>query len=319
MEDVEEGDVMEAEIAALSDEELDKRSKEAEAGMSNSPESSTEGEEEASTSPVEKTAQAAAPTPETATPVAETKPVAETPKQEVAPQAQPVPDTQQMTAEQEAQELARREKRIKDKDAFINLLKSEKKAERQRYEAEIAALKSKLTPESFAVEPHKAIEDHARLTQLQNETKRLQDDERKLWAEGLVSKHVDMSPEFLNDAAELLASDGLQDMAIRQFIADPYSATSPEAIIQLGKRVEAVRDAKFLYDLNVKLISEIERLKKAPEQTVQKIEKAFAQGPQVTARSGQGTVGSTKPEYSERELASMSDAQLKEVEKALSI
>lgn len=319
MEDVEEGDVVEAEIAALSDEELDKRSKEAEAGMSNSPESSTEGEDSASTSPVEKTAQAAAPTPEPVKPVAETKPVVETPKQEAAPQAEPQQEPQQMTAEQEAQELARREKRLKDKDAFINLLKSEKKAERQRYEAQIAELKGKLTPEAFATEPHKAIEEHSRLTQLQNETKRIQEEERKLWAEGLVSKHVDMSPEFLNDAAELLAADGLQDMAIRQFLADPYGATSPEAIIQLGKRVEAVRDAKFLYDLNVKLINEIERLKKAPEQTVQKIEKAFAQGPQVTARSGQGTVGSAKPDYSESELASMSDSQLKELEKALSI
>lgn len=105
-------------------------------------------------------------------------------------------------------------------------------------------------------------------------------------------RNVDMEKVSIDDVADVLKADGIEDRYILGFKANPWKFTTPEALVQMGKRAmdrkelsKATSDRQLLANHVLYLNGEIEKLKGKPRQVMQNVQRNLNASPNVTAAS----------------------------------
>lgn len=160
------------------------------------------------------------------------------------------------------------------------------------------------------------VEGTNRLLKIQENERRIKElDEQDSDAERVIRNQQIffnfVRPEETNveEMAETLERVGIPQPFIQQFKADPFRAANPESLVFIAKLAQAekliLRAANHIKQQQ----SEIETLRKKPEQVLTKVQQAMKQKPQIT-----GSAGSSSAKEAIRNLnpVLMSDAELEE-------
>jgi hypothetical protein len=105
-------------------------------------------------------------------------------------------------------------------------------------------------------------------------------------------RNVDTNQVTLNDIAQVLADDGVNEEYVGKFKANPWLFTTPEALVQMGKRaldrkqfVQADSDRRILAKHIIAQNAEIAKLKGRPAQVMKQVQRNLNASPSVSAQS----------------------------------
>lgn len=144
--------------------------------------------------------------------------------------------------------------------------------------------------------PAQANIDQKRIDEIDNQLEAVENQEGKaeriVEAQTFFLRNVDTNKVTLDDMSKMLADDGVPEQYISQFKANPWEFTTPEALVQMGKRalerkdlVQADSDRRTLAKHVLYLNNQIAQLKQRPGQVMKQVQKSLNAGPSVTAQS----------------------------------
>lgn len=234
--------------------------------------------------------------------------------------------TQQLKADNE-----RLQEENKKKELFIQHRGNELGTLR----AELATKKTQLTDirarlfegleDKFHENPVEAANDRDQIKGIDQQLQEI--GERDVRATNIVDsqtfflRNVDTNKVGIEDVAEILRADGLEERHVSAFTANPWEFTTPEALVQMGKRaedkknfVQADTDRHILAKHVMKLNAELEKAKGRPGQVMNRVQQQLNQSPPITAASTASPNG--KVSFDQSQIADMSSAELDEALKA---
>lgn len=144
--------------------------------------------------------------------------------------------------------------------------------------------------------PLQAIKDQDRIKEIDQQLSGIDTQEsraeRIVEAQTFFVRHVDPNLVSPDDMAEVMRADGIDERYIAQFKANPWEWTSPEALVQFGKRaaerkeyLTADKDRRLLANHVLYLNNELAKAKARPGQVVGNIQRGLNQAPSVTSAS----------------------------------
>lgn len=192
---------------------------------------------------------------------------------------------------------------VNQKELFIQHRSTElgqvrsKLAETKRQLAEARARLSTGLEDRWRDEPVQAHKDQAQIQEIDNQITALDGQEERatkiVEAQTFFLRHVDTDKVSLDDVAEVLRADGIGEQYVAQFKANPFEWTTPEALVQFGKRamdkkafVEADKDRRVLAKHVLRLNDELAKAKARPGQVITQVQKHLNASPSVTAANG---------------------------------
>lgn len=237
------------------------------------------------------------------------------------------PTSTRTYSEEEVQGILADKQRIEanknEKELFIQKQANEigqlRKTATERAQA-LQSLKARLLEgldDKFEENPVQALEDrdqigkiNAELAAIDEHTHRI---DRMHEAQTMFFRNVNTEKIGLEDVANLLTADGVPQEYVSQFKQNPWNFTTPEALVELGKRAElrnefttADNDRRLLARHVLNLNAEIERLKQRPGQVLNRVQQHLNQAPSVTAStptvSNQGLGHLDRTQMSTQEL-----------------
>jgi hypothetical protein len=227
--------------------------------------------------------------------------------QEQEKQEQP---TEQAVKPQTPEEVEKLQKRVKDKELFI-----------QRQAAEIGNLRKQLTEfiaakkkgleDRFLESPEKALDDKLDIKEAEKKLETLEKQERTLVTRALVDSHIEAEEGLMEGMVNALQRDGLDPQTISQFALNPYENATPGELIQLAKRAKAENVVRELVSMMQTLIKQNEELKSKPNRVLNKVEEALKSPPRLNGKSGQAI--SEKKGVGSKQISQLSDAELEEL------
>lgn len=254
-----------------------------------------------------------APTPAAAEPVTEAAsqaPEVQEPKQSIvaaegADASKPAEPAKAYTQEEIQAIVAeneRQKKQVNQKELFIQQrstelgqLRSQLAATRTQLEAARAEL-AKGLEDKFSENPVQAINDRDRIKEIDSQIEGLEGREEKaqriVESQTFFLRHVDVDKVTMDDVAEVLKADGVDDRFVSHFKANPWEFTTPEALVQMGKRAMdrkelsvADKDRRILANHVLHLNAEIAKLKAKPGQVMQQVQRNLNRPPPMTSAS----------------------------------
>lgn len=214
------------------------------------------------------------------------------------PQRQPTAEEfQAATAENERlkREGLQKESYIQQRGNELGVLKGQlASTERQLTDAR-AQLANGLK-DRWVEDPQQASLDQKRIDEIdgQLEGVRRQGEvaETIVEAQTFFLRNVDTNQVTLNDIAQVLVDDGVTEDYVGKFKANPWTFTTPEALVQMGKRaldrkqfVQADSDRRVLAKHIMNLNSQIATLQKRPGQVMKQVQRNLNASPSVSAQS----------------------------------
>lgn len=211
-------------------------------------------------------------------------------------------DTIQGTdAETERLRLANKEKElfIQHRGNELGTLRGQLAAARQQLTQTKAQLEASLE-EKFSTNPVEAANDRDEIKRISGELSNLEAQEERavriVEAQTFFLRHVDTAQVSPDDIAVMLREvDGLDEGAIAAYKQNPWEWTTPEALVQMGKRAferkefkTADSDRRILAKHVIKLNEEIAKLKARPGQVMSQVQRHLNQSPPVTAAAASG-------------------------------
>lgn len=220
---------------------------------------------------------------------------------------------------------ARQRQEVDKKELFIQHRGNELgqlRAQLTQSRQQLAAVKAQLTnglEDRFAENPVQASNDRDRIKEIDQELQGidLKEDraQRIVEAQTFFVRHVDTEKVGIDDIAEVLKSDGVDDRFVAQFKANPWEFTTSEALVQMGKRamdrknyLGADSDRRLLAKHVIYLNGELDKLKGRPAQVMKQVQQNLNRPPGVTAASAVSPKGGR--EISLAAVPQMSDAEL---------
>lgn len=215
-----------------------------------------------------------------------------------AAKAPPSPeDIQRITAENE-----RLKKQNESKELFIQHRGNELgklKADNAELTRRLTAARDQLASgleDRFAENPVQASNDRDKIKEIDEQITAVTEQEKVaakiVQAQTLFLRHVDTEKVSIDDLAEVLRSDGIPEEYIPHFKANPWTFTTEEALVQMGKRamdkkgfLEADNDRRLLARHVLHLNSEIEKLKGKPRAVMSQVQRNLNQPQAVTSAS----------------------------------
>jgi hypothetical protein len=206
-------------------------------------------------------------------------------------------EIQAIVAENERQKKQGDQKElfIQRRNSEYGQLKQQLAATRSQLEAARAEL-AKGLEDRFSENPVQAINDRDRIKEIDSQIEGLngrgEKAERIVEAQTFFLRHVDVDKITIDDVSEVLKADGVDDRFVSQFKQNPWEFTTPEALVQMGKRAmdrkelaTADNDRRVLARHVINLNAEIAKLKNKPGQVMQQVQKNLSQAPSVNAAS----------------------------------
>lgn len=218
-------------------------------------------------------------------------------KEEIAePTEEPAP------AKKEQDEAEEAEPAPKDDAASLKLLQRLEQQEQfiQRRNAEIGDLRKQLKEartkladgleEKFLSEPSEAMEDKLKIREIDSADRALSQEEQGLvtahQAQVVVAKYIKPGEVNVDDMAECLRMDGIDENYIDEFAKNPFKHALPSEIVHLAKRAKTLTDMRRVLTYAKQLEAEVKKLKGKPAEALKKIERELRNSPQVTAATG---------------------------------
>lgn len=203
-----------------------------------------------------------------------------------------------ITAENERLRAKEQERElfIKHRGNELGTLRQQFEVERREKLALKAQLESGLE-DRFAENPVQASNDRDRIKDLTKDLEAIDNKEERasriVEAQTFFLRNVDINQVTLDDVADLLKhEDGIEDGYIAAFKSNPWEFTTPEALVQMGKRamdrkkfVSADSDRRVLARHVLYLNAELEKFKKRPQQVMAQVQRNLNRPPDVSARS----------------------------------
>lgn len=145
-------------------------------------------------------------------------------------------------------------------------------------------------------DPQQASLDQKRIEEIdgQLEGVRLQGQQAEtiVEAQTFFLRNVDTNQVTLNDIAQILVDDGVPEEYVGKFKANPWVFTTPEALVQMGKRamdrkqfVQADSDRRILAKHIMHLNTQVAQLQKRPGQVMKQVQRNLNASPSVSAQS----------------------------------
>ncbi len=201
-----------------------------------------------------------------------------------------------------AAENARLKKEGNQKELFIQRRGTELgnlRAELGKTRKELLAAKQALEQglqDKFQEDPVKGIEDRERIKELDGQIQGLDSQEARaskiVEAQTFFLRHVDTEKVSPQDIANVLKEDGLSEQHLATFLANPWEWTTPEALVQMGKRAEdrknheeAINDRMILARHVLHLQGELDKAKKRPGEVARNIQRNLSRAPSVSSAS----------------------------------
>jgi len=199
-------------------------------------------------------------------------------------------------------ENERHKKEGNQKELFIQHRNTELGRLRSEYNTakqQLAALKAQLAnglEDRFSENPIQAVNDRDRIKEIDSELEGLDQQETRaskiVEAQTFFLRHVDTEKVSIDDVAATLKADGVDDRYIAQFKANPWEFTTPEALVQMGRRAmdrkslaEADNDRRILAKHVLYLNEQLSKQKARPGQVMAQVQRNLNQAPNVTAAS----------------------------------
>lgn len=199
-------------------------------------------------------------------------------------------------------ENERQKKTVNQKELYIQARGNELGKIRQDYaliKQQLSQARAQLAnglEDRFAENPVQASNDRDRIKEIDAQIEGLDSQEERaakiVEAQTFFLRHVDTDNVSLDEVADVLKSDGVDERYVAQFKANPWEFTTPEALVQMGKRaldrknfVTADADRRLLAKHVLHLNAEIEKLKARPGQVISSIQKSLNRAPNVNAAS----------------------------------
>lgn len=187
---------------------------------------------------------------------------------------------------------------------------------------DLATMKAQLTnglEDRFAENPVQASNDRDRIKEIDTQLEGLDSQEERatkiVEAQTFFLRHVDTEKVNLDDVSDVLKADGVDERFIAQFKANPWEFTTPEALVQMGKRamdrkqfVTADSDRRILAKHVLAQQQEIAQLKTKPGRVMAQVQKNLNRAPSVTAASAASTRGAR--DINPEAITKMSRAEL---------
>lgn len=194
----------------------------------------------------------------------------------------------------------RQKKQIDQKELFIQRRNTEFGQLRQQNaatKAQLEAARAELAKglqDKFSEDPVQAINDRDQIKNIDSQLEGLAGREEKaqriVEAQTFFLRHVDVDQVTIDDVSEVLKADGVDDRFVSQFKQSPWEFTTPEALVQMGKRAmdrkqlaAADSDRRVLARHVINLNAEIAKLKTKPGQVMQQVQRNLNQTPSVNA------------------------------------
>lgn len=199
-------------------------------------------------------------------------------------------------------EIERLRKQGEQKELFIQhrsneigQLRSQLAASRAQLQTLRAQLATGLE-DRFAENPVKASEDRDKIKEIDSQIAGLDNQEERagkiVEAQTFFLRHVDTEKVSPDDIAEMLKADGIEEKYVAAFKANPWEFTTPEALVQMGKRaldrkefVQADSDRRVLAKHVLYLNEQLKAAQARPGQVISQVQKRLNQAPSVTAAS----------------------------------
>lgn len=242
--------------------------------------------------------------------------------------AEPSKPERQLSPE-EVQGIVAENKRLKDegnqKELFIQKRGTELgqlRQENARLKAERVADRARLVEgldDKFAENPSEAMADRDRIKSIDQDLVAIDqhtaDAEQIVEAQTFFLQNIDTEKVSIDDMSEMLRGDGVPEEYVTAFKTNPWKFTTPEALVQMGKRAmekkefkSADSDRRILAAHILKQNEEIGRLKGRPAQVIQNVQKRLNAAPPLTSASSKAQA--TANVFSEDTIAQMSETDL---------
>lgn len=230
--------------------------------------------------------------------------------QQVAPQgadaSKPTATPQKVYTREEIQAIVADNERQKKQGDQKELFIQRRNTEFGQLKQQLVAAKSQLVAaraelakgleDRFSENPVQAIDDRDRIKEINSEIEELGGREEKaqriVEAQTFFMRHVDVDQVSIDDVSQVLTADGVDGRFVAQFKQNPWEFTTPEALVQMGKRAmdrkqlaQADNDRRILANHVIKLNAEMAKLKTKPGQAMQQLQRNLNQTPSVTAAS----------------------------------
>lgn len=128
----------------------------------------------------------------------------------------------------------------------------------------------------------------------------------------LFEKHFNDTDTSFEDIASLvLERDNLPAEYVQEFRKNPFRFASGSELIQMGKRAQLEKLTDRMVPIMRALIAENRELKKGKETVVSRIEKELRRAPSIATQPS----ATRKKQVNRRDIASLTDAELDELEK----
>lgn len=194
-------------------------------------------------------------------------------------------------------------------------------AENRRQLAELKAQLSNGLEDRFSENPVQASNDRDKIKEIDQHIEALNNQEERasriVEAQTFFLRHVDTEKVSVDDITEMLKADGIPEQYVQHFKANPWEFTTPEALVQMGKRamdrkefITADNDRRLLAKHVLYLNGELEKAKRRPGQVVNQLQRSLNQAPGVTAASNASPKAAGNVDPSRMSIAEL-DAALK--------
>lgn len=238
-----------------------------------------------------------------------TKEVAEEAPAEAEKPVEEVPETESLK-----EKLAKLEKRLQDKEAFIAQRNQEIGLLRKQVRERLPEPDIDVTDEEMIASPKealkKALKQHEQ-RKLEAQEKQTEETEQfKSQAREAISQWAPDFDERVPELVELMKADQAPESLLTQFRNDPVATLNPAVTFQLIKRLEL---AKRVKDLEAKL----EQANKRPADMVSKIQQAGRAKPVATNTAPSPKSHNVLDNLTEADIDNMSAEDLVKLEKQL--
>lgn len=226
----------------------------------------------------------------------EAAPVEETSEEET-PKEEPQQEDRVTLSRSELEEILNRSKKQeqdnRQKEEFIQSLKGKLGQARQDAQSYKAQLEKRLQETDSPIDAHKTLLEIDKIdTHIQGINAEENRIERTRTTFQTVTKAVKLDEIPIEDVAETLHEDGLNQQQIAAFIQNPWEA-DPAALVQFFKRAKDRTDLKRhkkalndLVPLTRELIAKLKEQDKKPERLMNEVSRVMKNGPSINAGSG---------------------------------
>lgn len=196
------------------------------------------------------------------------------------------------TKEELEAKLAQNEKRLKQVEEFVQRRNTEVGNLRKQIRELSATLRERIDEN---VDPKEVVEDTLKLKALEAKDQELESEVANLnkqhSAAQMLEKFAPGWTGLVDEMANTMAEDGIDERAVQAFKSNPLSFAHGETLVVLANRAKERQALRQLFAITKKVVEENRKLKGKPHRVIEGVEKALKQIPSINGKLPGGSQG----------------------------